>query len=108
MNMSEFVYEGSRGGDFVALITRVLEMTSLDARLYPKMLSAEGLRKFGAAFTHPSASTSTEPWSNYEWAEFKGDSIANHAVVEYIDLRFPQFEATRTPSESALASKSTL
>ena len=86
------VYEGPRGEEFRKYLQTLLSLTSLDQKHYNSLLDEDGMRKFSAAFTHPSASDPSIPWSNYEWAEFKGDSVANHAVVEYIDLRFPQFD----------------
>ena len=86
------VYSGSRGKDFKDLLLSVLELTSLNKKYYSKLLDEEGMMKFSAAFTHPSAADTTKRWTNYEWSEFTGDSIANHSVVEYIALRFPEFD----------------
>ena len=86
------VYRGTRGQGFKDFLERVIGLSSLSKKLYPKILDEEGMKKFSGAFTHPSAADEAVVWSNYEWAEFKGDSIANHAVVEAIDMRFPNFD----------------
>lgn len=81
------VYHGSRGEDFKETLMKVVSLSSLNKKLYSKIFDEESMELWATAFTAPDA----DPENNYEWAEFIGDSIANHATVHHIEKRFPQF-----------------
>lgn len=80
------IYYGDRGQNFIDLIKGFLKKGKLDDRYINVLTTPDAMQVYSQAFTHISA----DPVNNYEYMEFLGDSIANAAIVWYMDERFPQ------------------
>lgn len=66
-------------------IVSLLERANLKRERVERIVSREGMELFVLAFTH----SSYDPFKNYEYFEFIGDTIINQFVSSYIISKFP-------------------
>jgi dsRNA-specific ribonuclease len=87
---SSSIYLGSRGEDFKALITSMLEKGSLKPKYISRLTDEKAMEAYGIAFTAFTA----DKEKNYERFEQIGDVAANKFIVCYSYRRFPQLDCT--------------
>ena len=86
--MSSVIYNGTRGDQFKALISGLMERGNLKDKYISVLTNADNMKKFSKAFTAASANSK----ENYEIYEQLGDVSANKFIVWYAYQRFPQLQ----------------
>lgn len=76
---------------FEEFITEILRRGKISDKTLKKVLDPLSLEKFLTAFTHPTY----DKENNYEYFEFRGDTILNTASAVYIRKRFPKIVSVR-------------
>lgn len=88
--ISSDFYTGSRGSDFVDLISGLLSRGKLKPKYISLLTNEESMKAYSTAFT----AYSFDPINNYERFEQLGDVTANKFIVWYAYKRFPQLDCT--------------
>lgn len=83
--VTDEVYDGSRGEDFRHLIHSTLQKGKMIPKYIEMLMDERGMRTFDEAFTAASKSVC----KNYEMLEQLGDVLANAAIKWYMTRRFP-------------------
>ena len=82
------LYQAPRDKHFKALVSELLRRGNLKPHYLELLLSEEGMKLYGQAFTAASA----DPDSNYEFYEQIGDLAANQFLVCYTYRKYPQLQ----------------
>ena len=84
------IYYGSRGGDFLSLISNLLKKGKLKSKYIDLLLGKDSMKEYDKVFTAYTA----DPINNYERYEQLGDLSINKFIVGYSYKRFPQLMCT--------------
>jgi dsRNA-specific ribonuclease len=89
-NIKQGIYLGSRGDDFLKLLTTIFENSKLKNKIIKILTTPEALEIYSNAFT----STTADQDKNYEVMEQLGDLSGNKFIVSYMYNRFPYLECS--------------
>lgn len=84
---SQEIYYGNRGKELDKKIKEILLMGKLKKESIKLVYNDANKNEWFKVFTHKSADSE----NCYEYYECLGDSVVNHAVIDSINYRFPQF-----------------